>query len=509
MTPTLKHKMLSGTAWQFAERMGGNLLQLVCTIIIARLLTPTEYGIVALLTIVINLCATFIEGGFRNAIVQKKEITEDDLSSVFWLNLSISLLLYVLVYFTAPWIADFYDNAELAAPLRVLTLLNIVNSVAIIPNALIIRDMKFGVSFKIRMVAQLASSAVAIGMAFMNFGYWALIVQQLLGGALTTVMLLFAIRWYPRLIMNFAAIGELFKFGGYLLLGSFLNVLYSELYTLVIGKLFSPRVLGYYNRGQNYAKLIGETIITQMAAVVFPAFSELQKNPAQLRSAFRKSLLCTLFFTLPALVLLAVVAEPVVIITLSEKWRGAIVFLQISAVTYLFMPIHMFNIQVIRAMGRSDITLVLEIIKKVQLLAIIFITYRWGVVAMCAGGAFSAFLSTLWNAHPTRRMLGCGWLDQLFLTRSLWLTNIAAAALAWGAQYGIHNQWGKLLAAGSVFGVAYLGLHWIFRTQALREIMIIAVDIMKRRMIFPAGTVWIEKNLIPASESGHAGGNRL
>ncbi len=453
--------------WQGLERFGINVVQLIVSVILARLLAPSDFGLVALVMIFIGFADTFVDGGFRMALIQRKNLSETDCSSVFWMNLGVGFLLGIGLYTTAPWIASFYGRVQIIPLLRVMAIVPVLNGLTIVQSALLSRQLKFKQLFQARILALLCSAGVGIGMAYGGYGVWALIGQRMVNVLATSLSLYFILNWLPKFQIDLRALGEMFKYGSSLLAASLLNFFSNALYTLIIGKCFSVSDLGYYNRGQTYPKLAVDSLNQVLGNVMFPVFSQIQQDREQIRMLMRQTMMMMMFLLVPILGVLLVAAEPFIRILLTAKWLGAVIFLQIACLQFFFFPIHIFNIQVMRAVGRSDLNLLVEIIKKVIMVLIIIVTMRWGIVAMAWGAAINSFLGILCHTWISKRLIDYGTFAQIRDLLPTVFTAVIAGFASWGCQLFVSNDWLKLGITGSVFLICYLGLNFLGKTDSM------------------------------------------
>ncbi|MDC7236616.1 MAG: lipopolysaccharide biosynthesis protein [Sphaerochaetaceae bacterium] len=408
-----KITIFSSLFWKLLERGGVQGIQFILQIILARLLLPSDYGLVALVTIFINLARVFVQRGFNTALIQKKEVEEVDYSSVFYISLFVSLILYLILFFTSPLIASFYKEPQLTKVLRVLSITLFFGAFNSIQNAIIARNLKFKKLFFSSLGAIVISGLLGILVAYKGFGVWALVVQQLTNQFLVIIILWFTVKWRPKLIFSITRVKVLFSFGWKLLVSSLIDTLYNNLKSLIIGKIYTSDMLGYFNRGKQFPQLIVTNINGSIQSVILPVLSAEQENVVRVKDMVRRAIVTSSFIIFPSMIGLAVIAKPLVLVLLTEKWLPSVPFLQIFCITYSLWPIHTANLQAINALGRSDIFLKLEIIKKIVGLIILGISIRWGVYAIALGGILSGILSMVINAYPNKRLLNYSFREQL------------------------------------------------------------------------------------------------
>ena len=399
--------IISSLIFKFFERVGSQGIAFIVGLILARLLTPSDYGLVSMLTIFIAVAGVFVQSGLGTALVQKKGVDEQDYSSVFYLSLLIAIIMYILLFAVAPFISDFYRMPQITSLLRINALILIPGAFNSIQNAKLVKEMQFKKMLFCNLGAVLISGFIGVFMAFQGYGAWALVGQQIAGALSICVIMLFAVKWKPKLVFSFAKVKTLFSFGWKLLVSGLLDTLYINLQSLVIGKKFSAATLGYYNRGRSFPELVMTNVNGSINAVMLPAYSAEQDDKKRLKVMMRRSIMTSSFFVLPAMAGLAAVAKPLVLLLLTEKWLPAVPFLQLSCIIYAFWPIHTANLQAINAMGRSDIFLKLEIIKKTFGVIILIITvfYFDSVMAILIGSILTVPISMFLNAYPNDKLL--------------------------------------------------------------------------------------------------------
>jgi O-antigen/teichoic acid export membrane protein len=453
------------------ERGGTQGIQFVIQIVLACLLIPEDYGIIALVIIFINISNVFVQSGFNTALIQKKNVDEIDFSSVFYLSLFVAVLLYIGLFFSAPFIARFYENQLFVPVLRVLSLTLFFGAFNSIQNAVISREMQFRKLFISSTVAILVSGAIGIYMAYYNFGVWALVGQQITNQLLVILILLYTVRWSPKFLFSFKRVKVLFSFGWKLLVSSLLTTVYMDLRSLIIGKMYNPAMLGFYNRGQQFPSIITTNINGSIQSVLLPVLSSQQDNKQRVKDMVRRAIVTSSFLIFPMMVGLAITAESLVKILLTDKWLPCVPFLQIFCIVYALIPIHTANLQAINAIGRSDIFLKLEIIKRVIGFFILGVTVFYGVYAIALGQVLSGIIATFINAHPNKVLLKYGYMEQIKdIIPSLLLSLIMGLSI-----YSINwlemNVWPTLIAQICIGIVLYMGMAWIFKLECFRYLI--------------------------------------
>ena len=410
-----QHNLSNALFWKLLERFGYQGLQFVLQIVLARILDPEHYGVLSLMVIFTTLANVFIQNGFNTALVQNKDVTEEDYSSVFWVTFGIALILYGLIFFCAPLIGAFYSMPTLVTPLRVLALMLIPGALNSVQLAKISRELNFRTVFWSNLAGILVAGLVSILIALNGGGLWALVVQTMLNIFIVCIVMCFTSGLKLRFVCNWKRIGVLFRFGWKLLASSLLDTLYLDLSSLVIGRKYDSGTLGYYNRGKNFPQFIITAVSSTVQSVMLPAMSQNQDDPSAIKSLTRNSIMVGSYLIFPLMAGLAGIATPMVRLLLTDKWLPCVPYLQVFCFSLAFNPIHMCNLQAINAMGRSDIFLKLEILKKTigigSLVVAVFCFDSPLAIAMT--GVFTTFTSCFINAYPNKKLIGYSYWEQL------------------------------------------------------------------------------------------------
>lgn len=399
--------------WRFLERCGAQGVTFIVSIVLARLLDPTVYGTVALVTIFTTIMQVFVDSGMGNALIQKKDADDLDFSSVFYFNMAMCSALYLIMFFAAPFIASFYRMPELTAIVRVLSFVVVISGVKNVQQAYVSRHLMFKRFFFSTLGGTIGAAVIGIAMAYLGFGVWALVAQMLFNAAVDTTILWITVKWRPKKMFSFQRLKSLFSYGWKLLASSLIDTVYNDLRQLIIGKKYSSGDLAYYNQGKKFPQLIVTNINTSIDSVLLPTMSKAQDDMAAVRSMTRRAIKTSTFLMMPAMIGLAVCAEPLVQLILTEKWLPCVLFLRIFCITYAFYPIHTANLNAIKAMGRSDLFLKLEIIKKTVGIIAILITMWISVQAMAYSFLVTTILNQIINSWPNKKLLNYSYLEQV------------------------------------------------------------------------------------------------
>lgn len=408
-----KNKIVKNFFWRFAERCGAQLVLFIVSIILARILVPEDYGTVALVTVFTAILQVFVDSGLGTALIQKKDADDLDFSTVFYFNIIVCLILYTVMFFVAPLIASFYGDLTLTPVIRVLSLTIVISGVRGIQQAYVSRNMLFKRFFFSTLGGTLFSAGVGILMAYAGLGVWALVVQQLSNAAIDTLILWITVNWRPKLMFSWSRLKGLLSFGWKLLVSSLLDTGYNNLRNLIIGKMYSSADLAYYDQGDKFPKVIVTNINTSIDSVLLPTMSEAQDNRYQVKHMVRRAIKTSTYIMAPLMMGMAFCADTIVRVVLTDKWLPCVPFLQIFCVTYMFWPIHTANLNAINAMGRSDLFLKLEIIKKTVGFTLLLFTMWFGVRAMAYSLLVGTVISMFINSWPNSKLLGYSFAEQI------------------------------------------------------------------------------------------------
>ncbi len=407
--------MKKALLWKLLERFGVQGAQFILQIILARLLSPEHYGVLAIMIIFTNLANVFIQTGFNTALIQNKDVTEEDYSSVFWVTLGVAGVLYTAIYFTAPLIADFYSMPELVSPFRVLALMLFPGALNSVQIAKVSREMDFKKVFYSNVGAIITAGIVGIIIALLGGGLWALVAQTMLNIFIAAIVMKFTSKLKLRFVINWKRVKVLFSYGWKLLVSGLVDTLYQDLQALIVGKKYDSATLGFFNKGKQFPQFIMTSINSTVQSVMLPALSEKQDKKEELKALMRQSITLSAYVVFPMMAGLAGVAKPLITLLLTEVWLPCVPFIQVYCFSLAFWPVHSCNLQAINAMGRSDIFLKLEIIKKSYGLTAIIIAVAFfeSPLAIAMTGAITAFLSFFVNAFPNKKLIGYSYFEQV------------------------------------------------------------------------------------------------
>ena len=408
-----KKVIMSNLVWRFMERIGAQGISFIVSIILARILAPEMYGTIALITVFLAIMQVFIDSGMGNALIQKKNADDTDFTTVFYFNMTMCVILYIILFICAPYISKFYDNPSITSVIRVIGLTLIISGVKNIQQAYISRNMLFKKFFYATLAGTLISGVIGVGMAFCGYGVWALVGQNISNSFIDTLILWTIVKWKPSGKFSLKRFKELFSYGWKLLVSSLIDTIYNNMRNLLIGKKYTSADLAYYTQGQKIPNLVVVNINTSIGSVLFPAMAQEQDNRELLKKHVRRSISISSYIMWPIMIGIAACAKSIVEILLTNKWIEAVPYLQIACIVYGFMPIHTANLEAIKAMGRSDIFLKMEVIKKILGVTVLVIAMPFGVKAIATSAIFTSIVSTFINAYPNRKLLNYPYIEQL------------------------------------------------------------------------------------------------
>ncbi len=477
----LKGKVLSGLFWRYFERCAAQGVTFIVGIVLARVLSPNDYGLSSLSAIYIGIISIISDLGLTQAVIQKQNPDELDYNSVFYANLLMSIVVYLIIFFTAPFAASFYEEPRLTAILRVSSLTMPISAVFAMQSTIITKRMEFKKYFWATITGTIISSFVGIFMALNGLGVWAIVGQSMTNTIIDRLFLTAIVRWRPRLQFSIKRVKPLFNYGWKLLASRALDQVYNNIYSLIIGKVYSTADLAYYDRGKQYPVYIIQNINESILSVLFPAISNVQNKIEDVKNMVRRSIVTSSFFIFPMMMGLGIMAKLIVHVMITDKWLPAVPFIQFCCFTYALWPIHTANLQAISALGRSDIFLKLEVIKKVIGISVLLITLPHGLITMMWGSCATAIASSFINAFPNKKLLGYSYFEQLKdLLPSVILSVVMAVCVILVGMIPM-NDIVKIFVQVITGAVVYFGLAKIFRLECFEYILSIMKEILKRK----------------------------
>lgn len=469
----LKSQTVSSLIWKLLERGGNQIIQLAVQVVLARILIPEDFGALAIMLVFVNIGNAIVQSGLNTAIVQAPEIDEGDCSTVFWMSFVISIILYFGTFIFAPAVATFYSIPAIVWPLRVLCLILPFGAFNSVQIAIVQRRLQFRKIFIATMFAVVSSAVFGIGLAAAGAGIWALVVQQLVYQAVSCVVMAFQVRWRPRFVFVASRASRLFSFGWKLLASGLLEQVYESLSDLIIGKQFSATSLGLISQGKKYPAALGSMLDGAIQPVMLSAVSRVQADVYYVKRLVRRALKTSTFLIVPSMTLFAVAAEPIVGILLGEKWLPCVPFLRMYCFIYALLPIHTTNLQALNGMGRSDLFLKLELIKKAYgICFILFAAFVFkDVYLMVTMYMITGIISTFVNAYPNKRVIGYSYSEQLRDIAPAFVLSALAGGLAFFCGSFVASPGFQILAEVAVMAIVYFGIAGIFKLEVFEYLI--------------------------------------
>ena len=475
--PGIKEKAISGVRWTTIEQVATMVLQFVIGIIVARLVDPSDYGLIAMLGIFISFGNIFVNSGFGIALIRKKDVTLEDYSTAFFFNIIIGLIVYVILFITAPIIARFYDTPLLEEITRYYTLTILINSFSIVQIAKLTHELRFRIQFLINLTALFVSGTLGIVLAYKGFGVWALVWQGLSASIIKTLLYIFFSKWKPLLLFSRNSFRYLFSFGSKLLVTNLIDTVYDNIYTLVIGKYYSAKSAGYYNRSLQMAQLPQNVVSQVVAKVALPVLTPYQEDNKKLLQVYEKMFRLTVFVSYPLMILMTVLAEPIILILLGEKWLPSVPYMQILTVSVIFVVLTLINLNLFFVKGRSGLVLKIDIYKKIVGFGVVILMIPLGLKWICVGTIIYAMSAFVINCSQTKKILNYGLIPQLKAAAPSLLYSIIMGAIVFYIIKGISNPYIELVVGGIVGVLAYIIIALIMRDKTLLDI----ISIIKER----------------------------
>lgn len=470
MGENIKSKAVSGVVWSFIEQFSGQIIQFAISIILARLLIPSDYGLIGMLGFFMAISGVFIDGGFGSALIQKKDRSDKDLNTVFYINMGISTICYIALAVFAPWIAEFYKQPQLIPIIRIYCLTLIIGSLSGINTTLLTINVDFKTKSKISLSSAVLSGIIGIACAYNGLGVWALVIQSLSSGIITLILNYYYVRWFPKLVFSIKSFKILFSYGSKLLVSSIIASTYANIYSLIIGKQFESSILGYFSRAQGFTNLTSNNINNIVSRVSFPILSKVQDDDSTLLRIYEKYIQMSSFIIFPVVLLLCGISRPLVISLLTEKWSPCIGLLQILCFTCLWNGIIDINLNLLKVKGRTDLVLKLEIIKKLIAFTILIVSVLFdNIYAICLGMALYSFIALYLNTFYSKKLFGLGFLRQSKLFSPYLFLSFIAMGVAFLISYLISSAILSLVISLIICPIIYLTGAKIFHLYALSE----------------------------------------
>jgi teichuronic acid exporter len=474
---SLKAQALSGVFWSSMQQFGTQIITFVVSLILARLLSPSEFGLIAMISIFIGIGSILVDSGLSQSLIRTDNPSQEEFSTVFFFNLIGSFIVYLLIFFCAPLIADFYNQPLLIQLIRCYCVVFIINAFSNIQYTRLSKKMDFKTEMKISIPSLIISSFVGVSMAFLGYGIWSLVVSAIVQSLVSTIQLWYWSKWQPSLIFDKNIFKKHFYFGYKLTLSGILETIFSNIYVLIIGKLFPPAQLGFYNRADSLKQFPVSNISSILNKITFPLFSKIQNDDLKLKNVYQKIMQMVIFFVAPILFFMAVLGEPLFRFLFTEKWLPAVPYFQILCFNGILYPIHSYNLNILKVKGRSDLFFKLELLKKILLLIIVAISFRFGIYGLLYSSVIFSILAFFINTHYTGKYLNYSAVSQIKdLLPIIFLALISALfvhLIYFYLKNAISNDFICLIIFGLIGSLFYFGISYLFKISSLQEILLI------------------------------------
>jgi teichuronic acid exporter len=469
---SLKKQAISGMFWTYGQQFGGQMVTFLVSVILARLLLPEAFGLIGMLTIFIGLGTVLFEGGLTSSLIRSNELTSEDYSTVFYFNLVSSCVIYMLLFIAAPYIADFYHQPQLCSIVRIYGISFIIAAFGTVQNTILTRELKFKKQALITLPAILLSSLVGVGMAYLGYGVWSLVISAILNALFVTLFLWLSSNWYPKLVFNKNKFHQHFHYGYKLTLSGILDIFFTNIYQIIIGKFYAPAQVGYYARANSLMMLPVGNISGALNRVIFPVFSKIQDDTPKIKKAYKRVMLSVLFLITPAIVFMAVLAQPLILFLFTDKWLKMVPIFQIICFSGVLYPIHLYNLIVLQVKGRSDLFLKLEVFKKILVAIILPISLYFGFYALLWGQLISSLLALFINTHYAGKMLNYSMFSQIRDIAPIFVFAIIMGGIMFYLNGTLVNQSSflRLLICGSAGIGCYILLALLFKFETVGDI---------------------------------------
>lgn len=471
MANSLKEQAVKGTGWSAIERFATQGISFLIQLVLARLLMPEDYGVIAMLAIFLQIAQVFIDSGFANALINKLDCSEIDYSTVFYYNLAVAVIIYLILFISAPFVARFYEVHILANVMRVISITLVINALCIVQRTILVKRLDFKSQTIVSILSVVVSGAFGIYLAYKGFGVWALCAQTILNSLFQFILLTFYVRWRPLLVFSYKSFNDMFGYGSKLLGASLISVVYSNLYTIVIGKRFSSETLGYYSRADQFVKFPSTNIAAIISKVSLPVLSLIQNETEKLTYAYRQVIKYSSYVIFPLMIGLIAVAKPFIIVVLSEKWAGVIPIMQILCLGFMVDHLSLLNLNLLYVKGRTDLVLKLEIIKKAIAITILFATLPFGVITMCWGKVTYDFIAVLINSYYTKKLINLSIVRQYLDILPYFIASLIMFGVVIFINHFIENYTLQLFVGVVSGGLFYALVSLLFFRVEVKDLM--------------------------------------
>lgn len=470
MSSELKQQTKKGLYWSFFNQFANYGMQFCVGIVMARLLSPSDYGITALPAVFMAIAGIFQDSGMTGALIRKEKIEEKDYSTLFIYSIAMGIFMYAILFFSSPLIAEYFNTPVLTSLIRVTALTFLWGPIGTVQYVILKRKLDFKTPTKISIATRVFSAIVGITMAYMGYGLWALVISGVLSSLLSLIIMVFVVKWYPKTGFSKESFNYLWNYGNKLMASALLDTAYNNITPVFVAKHYSPADLGVYNRAQGYAAMPSRNITGVIQNVTFPVLSKMQNDNESLARNYRRMLRVTAFIVFPMMLMLSALARPLVITLITAKWESCIILLQIICFSMMWYPIHAINLNLLQVKGRTDLFLRLEIIKKIIGLAILVITLPQGLITFCIGNILSSMISLIINTYYTGKLINVGYFKQMGDLLPIFALSLALFGTVHLSNYFIVNMYLQILIGGILGGAVYLGGAYLFKFKELEDV---------------------------------------
>ena len=472
---SLKEKTLYGLSWSFADNFISQSVSLIVGIVLARMLAPSEFGVIAYITFFVAISSSLVDCGFTSALIRKNDCTSTDYSTVFYYNLAVGILLYLLLLFLAPLAESFFEVPGFSLILRIAGLTLVINALGSIHQTQLTKRIDFKTKTKITLSSNILAGIIAIILAYKGFGVWSLVWRTLLGQIFTSVLLWVYNDWHPGIVFSTKSFKELFGFGYKMALSGLIDTIFGNIFYPIIGKNFSPDTLGQYTKASEFKSIFSQTLTFNIQRVTYPVLSTLQNDPAKLKLGYRKLIKSTMMVTFSCMLGLAAVAKPMILILIGEQWLPCVPYLQLGCLSSMFYPLHAMNLNIIQVAGRSDLFLKLEIIKKALYIPLIYIGIYFGVIALLIANIVYSIIAYLFNSYYSAGLIRYPTKEQIMDILPFLLVSLSVSALVWCISFLEWNNWLTIIlqvGAGALLTIAVYELMNQSDYQEIKQIVL-------------------------------------
>ena len=469
---SLRKQAISGMLWTYTQQFGNQLISFIVSIVLARFILPEEFGLIGMITIFMGIGTALFQGGLTSSLIRTSELNQEDYCTVFYFNITGSIIVYGILFISSPWIAEFYHQPKLINITRVYGLTFILSALGAVQNTVLTKELKFKKQAIISLPALILSSLVGVLMAYNDYGVWSLVTSAIVNSLIFSLFLWFDSDWYPKKVFSKNKFREHFYYGYKLTLSGVLDIIFTNIYQIVIGRYYSAAQVGFYSRANQLMMLPVGNISGAINKVIFPLFSKIQDDIPRFRIAYKKIMQLVLFIVTPIIVLMGVLAKPLVVLLFTDKWLPMVSIFQIICFTGILYPIHLYNLIVLQVKGRSDLFLKLEVVKKVLSAIILIVTFFFGFYALLWGQLLFSILALLINTYYAGKMLEYSMFNQLKDISPIFIFALTMGIIIYGIDSLLINQTYILrLILGSLAGsITYILVANVFKFQSIQDI---------------------------------------